>query len=242
MRTLRQNDHCRDSAGSKVGYARNGLASYVDQQPNDLYAALMVATLDRATRAPQRRERRWRKPVALAAGTVLVASIAVGIAVANHQDSYPPIREAGFGGPYQDRDQVLAQHFTDLGTEIYLRGAVGTQLRWIFGVSNDGSSDVTVLKPEAIAPITNFQWSKQVFKEGGNAFGEDTPLQPFPATIGAHETIGVIVTIKKPPCGNYGYSNVTDSPIQWRVSGEHHSNPVTMFGGATLVPCPRFVK
>jgi hypothetical protein len=204
----------------------------------------MVAMIESSNAEVTAAPRQWRKPVAIASAVVLIAVVAVGIAVWRHKDTYPAIRDAGFGGPYQDRSRALGFYETDLGTEIYLRGAVGTQAQWIFGITNDGSRDVTVLKPEPFAPMTNFQWSKKIDKEGGNAFGEDTPLRVFPATMGAHETIRVIVTIKKPNCGgDGGYNNVTDIEVPWRVGGSQRSKLINMFGeGQAFVPCPRFIK
>jgi hypothetical protein len=185
---------------------------------------------------------RRRIAIGIGVGVALVAIVAA-LGFWRYAATYAPLENAGWAGPYHVTGQPdVARHSTDLGDELYLRGPVGTEAQWITGIWNNGSHAVTIDSYLNNGLVTRVQWTPYVLQPGGDVTGRRLPPRSLPAEIGPHQTIRVLITVRKPAgCSNGVYVNTDSVRFNWHALGVHHDYDMGFDGTpdeATFVGCP----
>jgi hypothetical protein len=131
----------------------------------------------------------------VAIGVVLAVACAAVLVYLDGR--YGPVEGGSFGGPTAAHGLVL----DDDSVESYrLASEPGTTATFFAALDNDGSHAVRISSIKPPQGVSDVRWSVYHFEPGGNISGVDTPWRSFPATIPAHGTIRVQLTVHRPAC------------------------------------------
>lgn len=217
----------------------------------DRYFSIMSTTLTPAGATPaaeydavQRRRRGRRRVIGAAVSLLVLAGIGFGLGFWRYAASYAPLQPGNFSGLYRTAANAHFHEFsTDLGDEMYVSGPPGATVDLIVALENDGDHPVTVQRFERLDGVADVRWSKYVTRPGGNAFGEPLPLQALPAHLAAHQTIRLVMTLRRPHCGpDGGWGSTNAVTLYWEALGVHHAFDMPLgIDDPTFVPCPQYV-
>lgn len=207
--------------------------------------ATMTAAPGRADVPPARRGNGWRKAAVISGCGLLAVVVGVGLGFWRYADTYTALNPGSFDGPYHVAGAPdVSRQDTDLGTELYVPGPAGTEAKWLTALSNDGGHDITIESVSRNLLVANVQWTPYIVRAGGDATGVRLPPRPLPAQLGAHQTIRLIITFRKPVCAQ-GLSITTDVlNLRWHALGVDHSYdaPFGIGDGTTFVGCPHHLR
>lgn len=175
----------------------------------------MTLTAQRQAEPDHRVWRRWRT-LAVAVTLVFLAGGLATVGTLRHLDGqYGPIQGGSFGGMYSDRGFVVS---TD-GFSYHLSAAPSASALMIASLDNPGAHSVKVTSIDTGDMVSNIRWSAYRFVAGGSNTGVETPWRAFPASVPAHGTIRLLITIHHPSnCSAYPkFQGVSDASY-----GGHH--------------------
>lgn len=170
--------------------------------------------------------------------------VGFGLGFWRYAATYAPLGPGSFFGPYGPGGRNVRIQFTDLGDELYINGPAGTEGQVITALENSGSHGVTIQRfVRDINMVTDVQWSPYVLRNGGNVYGESLPLRQLPASIPPHQTIRIVLTLRKPPCVPGGFENTNYVTLHWYALGAHHDYdmPLSPDNSTTFVGCPHYL-
>lgn len=167
-----------------------------------------------------------------------------GLGFWRYAATYAPLGPGNFFVPYGPDGRNVRTQSTDLGDELYIDGPAGTEAQVLVALENDGSHGLTIQRfPRSINMVTNVQWSPYVARNGSDITGESIPLRQLPASIPPHQTIRIVLTLRKPRCVPGGFENTQYVTLLWYALGAHHEYdmPLSPDNSTTFVGCPHYL-
>ncbi len=150
--------------------------------------------------------RRWFWAVAAAVAVALVTGVIVVVVVVHRRDrlaldrQYGPLVHGSTVGPYSFRGLTLDRD----GFSYRLSSAPAATAQILSLLDDRGAKPVTVTSIDTGGAIADVRWSTYRFVDNGSAFGVEAPWRAFPATVPAHGTIRLLVTVRHPgDCNAY---------------------------------------
>lgn len=161
-----------------------------------------------------------RRTKAVLAILAVVASLAVasGVVLRYLDGRYGPVEGGSFSGPLSDHGLVSSKK----GFSYRLASTPGTTATFIASLANSGSHSVEITSLEPPSEVSDVRWSVFHLVPGGNVEGVDTPWRSFPATVPAHGTIRLLLTVHRPACtasgpgGGFSVSYDGTVLVHWR--------------------------
>lgn len=191
---------------------------------------------------PRRRWSRRRIAVTAAVTVLLLAIVGTGLGWAVYANTYQPIGPAGFGesGPTMRQNmKVVSDH---LGDHTFIGvGPATASITANYTIANNGSHDIVILGPDnglSSAPL-KLQWSAPTVEAPDSAFTSPTyptDARPFPATLKAHHSIELYVTLAKTGCPPHAYYEIFGVPIRWKALGVHHVTVMPLAANSDFYP------
>ena len=179
------------------------------------------------------RRRRWFV-IAVSALVVLGGSgLAVGLTLRHLDRQYGSLQGGNFYGPYRDHGFAFSKN----GGSFHLKPAPNATGQVIGALTNLGSHSVKVTSIETGPIAARIEWSVYRLVNAGSVYGLRRPWHTFPATIPAHGTIRLLITIHHPSnCDQYpkfhGVSDARYLPthwVHWESLLHDHSTLVDIF-------------
>ena len=172
--------------------------------------------------------------------TLALVGAAIGWLI--YVNTYQPLGTAGFaqsGPSMRENALVVSDH---LGNHTYvLTGKAGTLGTVNYTLANTGSHDIRVLglAPGSLiggrlewAPANKWDSTDQAWTSP--AYPNDA--RPFPATINAHQSFELFVTVRKPSCPAGGVVTTYGVPIRWQALGVHHVTTIGLSSSSDYFP------
>ena len=208
-----------------------GQDSRAGQQRDDVvgHGPLVEEKVDNEAAARGSQKRRRHQVKALLAGVVVVVLVVAGVLVGVVNGRYGPVEGGGASGP----ESLRGLAFSKDGFSFRLASTPGASAQMVGLLQDSGSHAVKVSSVDADRGVTQVRWSVFHTVAEGNAFGNDTPWRSFPATIPAHGTIRLQLTLGRPAdCGAHtqdGHETYDGSVgVHWRSLLTEHTTTLTV--------------
>jgi hypothetical protein len=154
-------------------------------------------------------------------GVLAAAGLTVGLTLSHLDGQYGPIESGHFGG-------VFPRRYADYLRTGYKLGPHEAEQAFA-ALDNRGAHPVKVISIDPGPFATDIEWSVYRFHPGGPLSGMNTPWRSFPATIPAHGTIRLLITLHHPSfC-----SRVQRGTIDGTCFGDHEVHWESLLGDRT---------
>lgn len=127
---------------------------------------------------------------------VVTLAVASGVVLRYLDGRYGPVERGHFSGPLSDHGLVWSKD----ESSYRLASAPGTTATFIASLDNSGSHSVEIASIEPPSEVSDVRWSVYRFVPGGYVSGVNTRWRSFPATVPAHGTIRLVLTVHRPAC------------------------------------------
>ncbi len=202
----------------------------------------MTATLTgpSASAASEKRSRARRIIVAIAT-TITFATGPTAYLLPRHLDhQYGPVESGSTGGQYSARNLV----YDKSGFSARMSTTPDASALMFETVDNEGSHSVTITSIPTNTIVSRVRWSVYSTSKSHSNLGDTAPWNAFPATVPAHGTIRLLVTINRPAeCQGQPYGSGAQVlfngqlDVHWKSLLGHHATSISYGGDGGIRVC-----